>query len=276
VRGVWARRAFALLAGALLVAGCGSSSGSSSSDAQAPATATAAAETTATADTSAEADTTPASTSSGGQLTINSVDPSTFLRGSSVGFGEGPAPTLSPTVRRAALHAGCRLRSDPSAVGIHLLLSDVVPLHVDNPDYSTQPRPPTNGWHRPVWANWGFYQQPVPYAYEVHNLEHGAVVIHIGLRVKRKQGTQMIRMWAASPPYLLIVPGLPGDVPTRGVTVTSWQRAMICKRWNGRTTAAIRAYRDAYRGTGPEQIPSLNSGASAPDLPTPVLADPSG
>ena len=271
---MWARRAFPLLAGALLLAGCGSSSGSSSSSSSENTPTTTAADATAVADTTAEADTGP-STSSSGALTIKSIDPSKFLRGSSVGFGEGPAPTLSPTVRRAAVRAGCRLRSDPSAIGIHLLLSDVEPLHLDNPTYSKQPRPPTNGRHRPIWADWGFYQQPVPYPYEVHNLEHGAVVIHIGLRVKRSQGTQVIRMWAASPPYLLIVPGLPADVAPRGVTVTSWQRAMTCKAWNVRTTAAIRAYRDAYRGTGPEQIPSLNSGASAPDLPTPVLPDPS-
>jgi hypothetical protein len=37
---------------------------------------------------------------------------------------------------------------------------------------------------------------------------------------------------------------------------------------------AIRTYRDTYRGTGPEQIPSLNSGAGAADLPTPALPDP--
>jgi hypothetical protein len=260
---VLGRRAFALLAGAVLLAGCGSGSGSSSSTAAAtgaPATTTAA----------------TASTSSGDQLTIKSVDPSKFLRDSSVGFGEGPAPMLSPTVRRAAVRAGCRLRSDASAVGIHMLLSDVAPLHVDNPDYSRQVLPPTNGHHRPIWANWGFYQQPVPYAYEVHNLEHGGVVIHIGLSVTRAQGTKAVRMWADSPPYMLIVPGLPADVPRRGVTVTSWQRAMVCKRWNAHTVAAIRTYRDVYRGTGPQQIPSLNSGSSADDLPTPVLPDPTG
>ena len=91
----------------------------------------------------------------------------------------------------------------------------------------------------------------------------------------RSQGTAAIKLWAASPPYLLIEPGLPADVPQHGVTVTSWQRAMICKTWNARTVAAIRAYRDVYRGTGPEQIPSLNSGSSADDLPTPALPDPS-
>ena len=269
---VTARPAFALLVAALLLAGCGSGSASPSSSA----TPTTAPTTAGTDTTSAITNTATTTTGSSGQLTIKSIDPSKFLRGSSVGFGEGPAPTLSPTVRRAARRAGCRVRSDPSAVGIHLLLSDVAPLHVDNPEYSKQIRPPTNGLHRPIWANWGFYQQPVPYAYEVHNLEHGGVIVHIGLRVKRSQGVKAVRMWAASPPYLLIVPGLPADVSPRGVTVTSWQRAMVCKTWNARTAAAIRTYRDVYRGTGPEQIPSLNSGASAPDLPTPVLPDPTG
>jgi hypothetical protein len=268
VSAVSARRGFALLAGALLLAGCGSGSGSSSSGGStAPTTAASTASGTTAATTTS---------SSSGNVTIKAIDPSKFLRGSSVGFGQGPAPALSPTVRRAAVRAGCRLRSDPSAVGIHMLLSDVAPLHVDNPDYSKQPRPPTNGHHRPIWANWGFYRQPVPYAYEVHNLEHGGVVIHIGLRVRNPQGTKVIQMWAASPPYLLIVPGLPTDVSLRGVTVTSWQRAMVCNTWNAHTVAAIRTYRDVYRGTGPEQIPSLNSGSSANDLPTPVLPDPTG
>jgi hypothetical protein len=263
VTGVSALRAIALAAGVLLLAGCGSSSSSSSSSS----------ETTAAA-TSAPAESTAASTSGQSGLTIQSVDPSKYLQGSSVGVGEGPAPSFTPAVKRAASRAGCRLRADPSAVGIHLLVSDIVPLHVDNPDYSKVPRPPTNGHHRPIWANWGFYQQPVPYAYEVHNLEHGGVAIHLGLRTTRANGTGVVRMWADSPPYVLVVPGLPADVPQRGVTVTSWQRAMICKTWNARTLAAIRAYRDAYRGAGPEQIPSLNSGGSATDLPTPALPNP--
>ena len=109
----------------------------------------------------------------------------------------------------------------------------------------------------------------------MHNLEHGAIAIHLGIRVPRAAGTNVVRMWADSPPYMLVVPGLPADVPQRGTTVTSWQRAMICPTVNARVLAAIRTYRDTYRGTGPEQIPSLNSGATAKDLPTPLLPDPS-
>jgi hypothetical protein len=266
VRGVTARRALALLAGLLGLAGCGSSSGSPSSSSSKGTTAQV---------PSTQSSTPAATTSSSNTLSIKSIDPSKLMRGSSVGFGEGPPPSIVPAVRRAAKNAGCTLRTDPSAVGIHLLISDIVPLHVDNPDYSKVPRPPTNGHHRPIWANWGFYQQPVPYAYEVHNLEHGGIIIHLGVKITRAAGERVVRMWAASPPFMLIVPGLPADVPANGATITSWQRAMICKQWNPRVLGAIITYRDTYRGTGPEQVPSLNTGTSAQDLPTPVLPDPS-
>jgi hypothetical protein len=240
---VTTHRALALLAGALLLAGCGGVAAAGSPKALTPTTA------------GAE-----------DPLTIHSVDPSKFLRKSSVGGGMGARPPIAAAVRNAAARAGCRVRADVSRGRGHLL----------NPDYSTVPRPPTNGSHRPIWANWGFYLAPLPYGYEVHNLEHGAVVIHLGTRIIRPQGLKVVRMWATSPPYLLIEPGRPADVPVRGVTVTSWQRAMICKTWNARTFAAIVTYRDTYRGTGPETVPSLNSGATAPDLPVPALADPSG
>jgi hypothetical protein len=265
VLGVIARRALPLLAGVLLLAGCGSSGGS-------PAPSSSGSSSTEAAGPTEAAETAAATES---RLTIRTVDASRFVLGSSVGFGEGPAPSFAPAVKRAARNARCGLRSDPSAVGIHLLISDVVPLHQDNPSYRRVPRPPTNGHHRPLWADWGFYQQPVPYAYEVHNLEHGAVVIHLGLNINRIAGTKVLRMWADSPPFLLIVPGLPADVSRRGATITSWQRAMICKTWNPRTLNAIRTYRDIYRGTGPEQVPSLNTGTGAHDLPRPVLANPS-
>jgi hypothetical protein len=264
VRGVTVRRALLLFAGVLVLAGCGSSSGRASESTAGGTTSTEAAAATASEGT----------TTSEGAFQIKAVDPSKLMKGSSVGFGQGPAPSFAPAVRTAAKRAGCRLRADPSAVGIHLLLSDIVRLHVDNPNYSKVPQPPTNGRHRPLWADWGFYQQPVPYAYEVHNLEHGAAVIHLGLNINRAAGTKVLRLWAESPPFVLIVPGLPADVPRRGATVTSWQRAMICRVWNPRTLNAVRVYRDIYRGAGPEQVPSLNTGTGAQDLPKPVLPNP--
>ena len=50
---------------------------------------------------------------------------------------------------------------------------------------------------------------------------------------------------------------------------------MVCKKSGTRAALnAIRTYRDAYRGTGPEQVPSLNTGTAAQDLPKPVLPNP--
>ena len=51
---------------------------------------------------------------------------------------------------------------------------------------------------------------------------------------------------------------------------------MVCKKWNPRVLNAIRVYRDTYRGTGPEQVPSLNTGTTEPGLPKPVLPNPTG
>jgi hypothetical protein len=254
VRGVISRRVLALLAGALLLAGGGVAGARSLSSSS-----------SATPSGAAGPSSSVPKTTTGATLTIQSIDPTKFLRASSVGQGEGGRPKFAAAVRTAAANAGCTLRADKSHGRVHAA----------NPVYTDVPRPPTNGSHRPIWANWGFYAQPVPYAYTVHNLEHGSINIFLGIGIGRASGTSVIRMWAESPPYILILPGPPADVPKQGATITSWQRAMICKTWNGRTLAAIRTYRDTYRGTGPEPVPSLNSGASAKDLPTPALADPS-
>lgn len=37
--------------------------------------------------------------------------------------------------------------------------------------------PPSSGNHYPVWADYKIYDQPVPWGFLVHDLEHGAVVI---------------------------------------------------------------------------------------------------
>ena len=169
--------------------------------------------------------------------TIKSIDPSKFLRGSSVGFGEGPAPSFAPAVKtRRARRAGCTLRADPSAVGIHLLVSDIVPLHVDNPDYTqgaaaADERPPPADLGelgllpaaRPVRlrgaqprARRG--RHPPRPQHQPRRRHEGAAAVG-GLAAVRADRAR------ACPPTC------------RGAArpITSWQRAMICKTWNPRT-----------------------------------------
>ena len=260
MRGVIARRALALLAGALVLAACGSGSGSNS--------------------TSSSSDTTrparrprprrrrlPRRAAQSG-LSIKRHRPVEVPAWLERRLRRGPRAVVRARGGSAAARAGCRLRADPSAVGIHLLISDIVPLHVDNPDYSKVPRPPTNGHHRPLWANWGFYREPVPYAYEVHNLEHGGVGV-TSASAPPAAGTSSRELWADRRRTSWWCPGSP---PTcrRAARRHELAARVICKSGTLRILAAIRTYRDTYRGAGPEQIPSLNTGASAPDLPTPA------
>ena len=228
---------------------------------------------------SGSSSTPPTTSTTGGtqttpQLSVKDDDPQKYVASSSVGFGEGPAPQISAAVRNAAAAAGCSVRADASAVGIHPSASDLANLHTDDPDYSTQTLPPTNGMHNPVWANWGIYTTAIPYRYEVHNLEHGGIAIHLGSAVPEPLTKQLYTLWASSPPFMLLTPATTGDAPASGITTTSWQRALLCPTASTKTITAIRTFRDAYRGRSREAVPSANAGTTANDLPTPTIGEP--
>jgi hypothetical protein len=44
------------------------------------------------------------------------------------------------------------------------------------------------------------------------------------------------------------------DMPY-AVATTAWTQLMGCKQYNERVIDAIRAFRDTYRGRGPEPVP---------------------
>jgi hypothetical protein len=198
-------------------------------------------------------------------LAASSIDQTRFRRDSSVGEGRGPAPGIAESVRSAATAAGCTVGSFPSAGRTH------VQGEVRYPE-----DPPTSGNHFHVWAEWGMYDRPLPYRFEVHNLEHGGIAIHLGSALPKAAAEWVRSLWRESPAYLLVVPAATRAVPSTGVTVTSWQRSMACRRVTPRTIEAIRAFRDEYRGAGPEGIEAVNSRDThkVHGLPAPATPDP--
>jgi hypothetical protein len=203
--------------------------------------------------------------------TSGQTDPH-FPRGSSVGSGIGPAPPIATRVRLAAAAAGCTVRSFPPEV-THRQPDGT--LHtLGYPTYHVS-LPPVSGLHYPVWADWGVYDTPVPVRNQVHNLEHGGIIIHEGKDLTAQAKAQIVALWRESPAYLLVTPETFAQFPAAAVVVTSWQRWMVCKPYSARDLTAIRVYLDTYRGTGPEYIPAVDSGQTdgVPGLPKPVLAD---
>ena len=207
--------------------------------------------------------------------TASSEDDSAYQpRASTVGDGLLAAPpTMDAAVATAAKAAGCSVRTFPAdngGLGAGKARTHVTTLE---PGYS-QSLPPASGPHSDVWANWGYYTQPVPYRYLVHNMEHGGVEIHYGSGLTPANAAALAGVWAEKPAYMVVVPNTGAAFPKQGIVVTSWQRWMVCKPFSAKSLPAIRAFRDTYRGAGPEQVPSKDAGADAPGLPKPAASDP--
>jgi hypothetical protein len=157
---------------------------------------------------------------------------------------------------------------------------DVVPLkpttktggyHGDVPKLTTKVKwatfPPSGGAHYPLWAVWGFYTQPVNPRQVVHNEEHGGVILWWGPDVPASTVSQLQDFYESSPDAMFGTPlkGL-GDK----VAITAWtgdpaRYSVLQNGYHGIGHVAVcstfdknafTAFRDAYRGKGPEGIPT--------------------
>jgi hypothetical protein len=209
---------------------------------------------------------------SGDGTTQTESDPH-FPRPSSVGNGIDPAPPIAPAVRRAATAAGCTVRAFPPEETAYQADGT---LHAETEPTYEQSLPPASGLHYYVWADWGLYDKPVPYRFQVHNLEHGGVTVHLGKGLSAEARQQVEDFWRGSPAYLVVVPEESEKFPPDAVVMITWQRWLVCKPFSAKSLPAMRVFRDTYRGTGPEYAPATNNGEgdSTPGLPRPRLRDP--
>ncbi len=156
----------------------------------------------------------------------------------------------SSSVASALEAAGCTFKT---------VKGDAAGHHVSSLDakvkYNTFP--PSSGSHYSQPAVWDFYTDPVNPVQVVHNEEHGGMVIWWGQRVPQSTIDQLRRFYDEDPVSMLGTPikGL-GDK----VALTAWTadsdgihgRVATCPRFDEK---AFKAFRDAFRGKGPEGVP---------------------
>jgi hypothetical protein len=122
--------------------------------------------------------------------------------------------------------------------------------HVDSYDAKIDYNsfPPTSGTHHQVPVIWGAYSEPVPTVAEVHNLEHGGVIIHYGNKVDQATRDALRRFYDDSPNAMLLSP-----LPKLGnrVSFTAWTKLATCARFDAN---AAGRFRSAFRGNGPERF----------------------
>ena len=162
--------------------------------------------------------------------------------------GTEPPPVEQGDLKTAAEEAGCVLQLDlPDEGNRHLAPSD------PPPDYETNPA--TSGSHiaPPLQQADGAYSDsPAAVAY-VHSLEHGRVAIQYSPGLGEDEQLALKGVFDASPAGMLLFPA--PDLPD-AIAVTAWTQLMSCPSYEGPATLdAIRAFRDAYRGNGPEPVP---------------------
>ena len=119
----------------------------------------------------------------------------------------------------ALIAAGCTFQTYP----------DQGQEHVDSYDakVSYNSTPPTSGTHYEQPVIWGAYADEVPAVAEVHNLEHGGVIVHYGEEVDAATRGQLRAFYDESANAMLLAP-----LPSLGdrITLTAWTRLAICRR----------------------------------------------
>jgi hypothetical protein len=193
--------------------------------------------------------------------------------------GGGGSGTSDAAVAKAMTSAGCTYKSVPPKPPKKNANGQKGGYHADVPKETTPTEglwstfPPSGGAHYGLWAVWGFYRQPVNPRQVVHNEEHGGVVIWWGPEVPSSTVDQLEAFYQQKAEGMI---GTPVAGLGKKIALTAWTgdpakyyrgnygmgHVAICSSFNQK---AFAAFRDAFRGKGPEGIPlSADTPGSGP------------
>jgi hypothetical protein len=119
--------------------------------------------------------------------------------------------------------------------------------------------PPTSGSHWPNWSNWGVFQQPVADEMQVHNLEHGGVIIQYDCPQGCPQAISTLSSYAFRYPAtnftgVMLAPRSGGLPDGARIALTAWTQRLLLKTVD---TEKINQFVAAYINKGPEKDPNF-------------------
>jgi uncharacterized protein DUF3105 len=159
------------------------------------------------------------------------------------GGDDNPSAAQLRALTRTASAAGCTVRTFPSEGRAHTTGAVT---------YKTNP--PTSGPHHPIAAPDGEYANGAPPKERyVHSLEHGRIELLYRPGASHAARTGLKAVFDEDKNRMLLFQndtGMPYEV-----AAAAWTHLLGCPRYDARVPAALRAFRDAYRGRAPEKIP---------------------
>ncbi|MBI4639249.1 MAG: DUF3105 domain-containing protein [Candidatus Tectomicrobia bacterium] len=118
-----------------------------------------------------------------------------------------------------------------------------------HPPYNTNP--PTSGWHYEGTARWGIHASPIPDELQVHNLEHGGIMVQYnctgaGCAELIENLKQVVSLYKSK---VILAPR--PNLDTK-IALTAWQRIEKFNEFDGER---IIRFIEAYKNKGPEMVP---------------------
>lgn len=114
-------------------------------------------------------------------------------------------------------------------------------------DYNSNP--PTGGWHYAQSVQSGIYDKELPDEQLIHNLEHGHIWITYKPDLPKEQIDILANIAISYGSKIVMVPRSANDAP---IALVAWEQLL---KLDAVDEQQIKAFIDAYRGRGPENVP---------------------
>jgi hypothetical protein len=158
--------------------------------------------------------------------------------------GTPPPPVEQADLEKAAEAAGCELK---------LGVEDQGNTHLEPgsklPDYDTNP--PTSGDHFAENVPDGAYLTTPEIGNFLHSIEHGRIQIQYDPGLSEDEQLELKGLFDSDPQGMMMFPN--PDMPYE-VAATTWVNLIGCKEYTPEAIDALRAFRDQFRGQGPESV----------------------
>jgi len=156
--------------------------------------------------------------------------------------GGGPTPRSAASAT-PPLPAACTAIRSPKAL---------TPTHIEDGQTATyDSTPPTSGAHYRHWVTTGIYAESIQNERQVHNLEHGHVLIQY--RALDSSQINALEAVVQGGGRMLILAPYPDMDPK--ISFTSWGKIQTCDAWSDGIPELARFFIAQNRDHAPESIP---------------------
>ena len=122
-----------------------------------------------------------------------------------------------------------------------------IKLGEQHPPYNSTP--PTSGWHYTEPAPWGISDAEIPNETQIHNLEHGGVMVQYQPNIDAQTPDQLKNLMSNYKAKVILAPY---QASPSKIVLTAWGRML---KLDGFQEQKIKDFISAYKDKGPEHVP---------------------